>query len=354
MNIAIYSSLLLLLVVIASAGYKPEDAVTGQSSVGAVQAEADIAKPSVDQLAVAGLTAKTAEVANLSVAADASNASITMTIKNDLAQQDEAVITKPQTFEPTDSTAIKTYKSVAGDTAQTVAARYNISVQTLKWANNMTSDAIAPGADVIIPSVDGVVHIVKEGDTLDGLASKYQSDKARIITKNDLELSAGLPIGQRIVLPGGTLPENERPGYIAPRQYVATKSGTSNYSAVSSSNPLYTVQAGNRYTYGTCTWYVYNRRAQLGRPIGSFWGNATSWDYAARAAGYVVTVGNPGVGDIMQNHGGYGHVAVVENVYPDGSIRVSEMNYYANGGGWNIISFRTVDAGSVNSYNFIK
>lgn len=346
-----YSAVFFLIVFIVSVDYRPHDATTSPVSVGAAQAAADIAKPSVDQLAVAGLTAKAAEVANLAVSSDASNAAITLSITSDLAQKDEAIIVKPQTFEPTSSNAIVGYKTVAGDTVPSIAARYGVSAQTLRWANNLTTDAVAVGADMIIPTVDGVVHVVKDSETADSLAAKYQSDKARIVSKNDLELTSGLPVGQRIVLPGGILPENERPGYIAPRRVT---SSTADYSAISRNNPLYMAQAGNRYSFGNCTWYAYNRRAQLGRTVGSFWGNASSWAYAAASAGYTVTRGNPGVGDVMQNGGGAGHVAVIENIYPDGSIRVSEMNYYGYGGGWNIVSYRTVDAGSVGAYSFIK
>lgn len=352
-NAAVYSSVFLLIIVIASIGYRPSEATTPPVSLGAAQAAADVTKPSVDQLAVAGLTAKTAEVANLSVASDASNAAITLNIKSELAQKDESVINKPQTFEPSSSSAILSYKTVAGDTAQSIASRYGISPQTLKWANNLTSDAVVPGADVVIPTVDGVVYTVKDGDTVTALATKYQSDQARIISKNDLELSTGLPVGQRIVLPGGALPENERPGYVAPRRYTAN-AATSTYSALNRANPMYTAQVGNRYGYGYCTWYAYNRRMQLGRPVGSFWGDASSWRYAATVAGFGVTRGDPEVGDVMQNGGGQGHVAVVEEKHANGAIRVSEMNYHANGGGWNIISYRTIDPGSVGSYYFIK
>ncbi len=347
-NAFLYSSVLLLLAFVASVSYKPASSTASSENLGAAQSAADIVKPSVDQLAAAGLIAKTAKVADLAVADEASNAAITLTIKAELAQQDEAVITKPQTFEPTSSSALITHKIAAGDTVPLVSAKYGVSAQTLRWANNLTSDALAPGADMIIPTVDGVVYVTKDGDTIDAVAQKYQSDKARIVSKNDLELT-GLVVGQRIVLPGGTLPENERPGYVAPRRTVVT-SGV----AVAQGNPLYAAQAGNRYTYGTCTWYAYNRRAQIGRQIGSFWGNASSWAYAGAAAGFGVTRGNPGVGDIMQNGGGAGHVAVVEEVRADGSIVVSEMNYYSNGGGWNRISYRTLDAGAASAYNFIK
>lgn len=347
-----YSSILLLVAFIASVGYKPASTTASSEGLRSSETTADIAKPSVDQIAAAGLVAKTAEVADLAVASEASNAAITMTIKAELAQQDESVITKPQTFEPSDSNAIVTYKIVAGDTVPSVAARYGITDQTLRWANNLTGDTLAVGADMIIPTIDGVAYVTKDGDTVEALAQKYQSDAARIVSRNNLELS-GLTAGQRIVLPGGVLPENERPGYVAPRRAV-TSATTVSTAAVVQGNPLYTTQAGNKYSYGYCTWYAYNRRAQIGRPIGSFWGNASSWAYAAAAAGYGVTRGNPGVGDVMQNGGGAGHVAVVEELHADGSIVVSEMNYYGNGGGWNRISYRSLDAGAASAYNFIK
>ena len=342
----VYSSILVLIVSIASISYSPRAEVTGETiaSVTALQSStSNIVKPSVDQLAVADLAAQTAAVAGLSVANEVSSMSITLNAWNEISQLDEGIITKPQVFEPTSSSAILTYRTVAGDTVPSVAARYGITSETLKWANNLTTDALVPDVEISVPSVNGVVYTTKEGDTLESLANKYKSNVDRIISKNDLELT-GLVAGQRIVLPDGVLPANERPGY---RVVTRTTPVTSRI------NPAYAAQAGNRYSYGYCTWYAYNRRAQIGRPIGSFWGNASSWAYAASSSGLTVT-NTPGVGDIIQNGGGLGHVGVVEEVRPDGSIVVSDMNYYGNGGGWGRISYRTLDAGAAAAYRYIK
>lgn len=80
----------------------------------------------------------------------------------------------------------------------------------------------------------------------------------------------------------------------------------------------------NGYAPGYCTWYAYNRRAEIGRPISGDWGNAATWADEARAAGYPVDK-TPEVGAVFQIGGGLGHVGVVEEILENG-IYVSEMN----------------------------
>lgn len=93
----------------------------------------------------------------------------------------------------------------------------------------------------------------------------------------------------------------------------------------------------NRYTPGQCTWWGFERRAQLGAPIGGMWGNANQWPGSARAAGFPVD-GTPSVGAILvQFNAPVGHIAVVESVN-GGMITVSEMNYRGVG----IVSYRTL------------
>lgn len=195
--------------------------------------------------------------------------------------------------------------------------------------------------------MSGVLYTVKAGDTIQSISEKYQANAERITSYNDLELS-GPKEGQQLILPGGVLPENERPGYVAPRSSSYSSGGGG--SIVSSS--MAGVSAGNRYAYGNCTWYAYNRRAALGRPVGSFWGNANTWAINARAAGYQVDY-TPAAGAVLVDTAGYyGHVAVVESVQSNGDIVVSEMNNYAYGG-FGIVNTRTISAGQAGSYQYI-
>ncbi len=350
----VYVSIMLLIVAIASIGYQSpvqQQLSLSQNDTGSASS-LEIIKPSVDQIAVADLAAATAQTADLSVATNVSNMSISLNAKTDMAQTDEQIISKPQIFEATESRGLKTYTTKTGDTVPAVAALYGVSSETVRWANNLTSDALEPDRALTIPAVDGVVYTVKNGDTADSIAKRYSAEVSRLIAYNDLEISGVVP-STKIIVPSGVLPEAERPGYVAPRTTVVRASSYVSYGGATSAAVV-----GNRYDYGYCTWYVYNRRAALARPVGSFWGNASTWAYNAIYSGYTVsgpatrTTANPQIGDVMQDSysaGGYGHVAVVESVGADGSISISEMNY----AGWNVYSTRVLSAGQAASYNFI-
>jgi surface antigen len=315
-----------------------QSAVTPQSIL-------EQASPSVDQVAAADVAASVAQSTNMLVSTNVASLAISLNSKTALAQTDNSFISKPQIVsQSTGRKGVTAYAVKDGDNAKSVAATFGISEDTVRWANNLASDALKPGIIVTIPSITGVVYTVKSGDDAAKLAEKYQADKDRIITYNDAELT-GLKVGQQIIIPDGILPENERPGYVAPRSY------SSSSSAIAVSYVNSTFVAGNGYAYGYCTYYAYNRRAELGRPIGGNWGNAVSWAASARTQGFRVDH-SPEAGAVFQNGGGwagFGHVGVVERVNSDGSVFVSEMNY----AGWNVISNRTIPAGSVGSYNYI-
>ena len=132
----------------------------------------------------------------------------------------------------------------------------------------------------------------------------------------------------------------------------SSSSVTQNVSAPAPTNVSY---GKNYYYWGDCTWYVFERRQQLGKPVGNNWGNAYDWDNNAKSAGYKVN-NSPSVGAIMQADAwtnfawGMGHVAVVERINSDGSILVSEMNF---GGGKGVKAFRTISSSQVSGHNFI-
>lgn len=95
------------------------------------------------------------------------------------------------------------HKVKDGDSVESIAKRYGINAQTIRWANNLADkETIQPGRELVILPVNGVLHTVKSGQTLAKIAQVYgiaQEDIARQNhVKNGLIVS-----GQRLIIPGG-------------------------------------------------------------------------------------------------------------------------------------------------------
>ncbi|MDU1097184.1 MAG: phage tail tip lysozyme, partial [Streptococcus mitis] len=90
---------------------------------------------------------------------------------------------------------------------------------------------------------------------------------------------------------------------------------------------------GNAYALGNCTWYVYNRFAQIGTGIYPYLGNANQWVDSGQSQGYEIsTTPKPGSAAVFMNGVAgaspiYGHVGFCEYVNSDGSFLMSEMNF---------------------------
>ena len=94
-----------------------------------------------------------------------------------------------------------------GDTLSSIASANSVSVQTILWANNMsTSDYLKLGQTLEIPPRDGVIVTVKSGDTVESLAKKYSADAADIVDAAWLEAPYTLTIGAEIFIPNGEMP----------------------------------------------------------------------------------------------------------------------------------------------------
>ena len=121
-------------------------------------------------------------------------------------------------------------------------------------------------------------------------------------------------------------------------------------------NPSFVAALNGGY-FGQCTYYMYNRFAQLGAPIRTTaLGNAAEWPANAAAAGYgVSSTPRAGTAIVFQRGVGgadpvYGHVGFVERVNADGSLFISEMNVQ----GVNVISTRTIPAGVAAQATYIN
>jgi surface antigen len=363
--IAVYAGTFVIIIAMVFIGYhEPKDAstVASASSVSSSVSSSSnqVDQTSVDNVVATDVAANDAAAANLPIATSVANMAVSAQVKSEFMQTDSQGTTKPELIGvgSSQNRNVTSYTVKTGDTVESLSAKFNISEDTIRWANNLTSDALIPGTSLRILPISGVLYSVKPGDTLDSIAQKYGSNKELIISYNNLEISGLLP-NTAIILPSGVLPGDEQPGYVAPvevntdynYEYAGNGAGIDGGRTWFIS---YGTPDDGPYAHGNCTLYAFNRRIQLGLPVGGAggipeWGNAGSWAQGARDAGLVVN-GTPSVGAIMQD---YGHVAIVEQILPNGDLSISEMNAYVPGGGYNIVSGRIVLAGDVSQYLYI-
>lgn len=347
-----YTFIFVGIVAATAIGYRSASDGTETSNSTVIATNNVVTQTTVDDIVAVNLAANLAQTANLPVSANVANLAVSTEIKSQVAKADDVIISKPQILSTAaDNRAVITYKVAAGENVTTIAAKFGINTDTVKWANNLTSDNVAVDKLLTILPVNGVYYTVKAGDTPESVALKYKTDAARIVAFNDLELS-GLVVGNKIVLPDGVLPNVERPGYVAPRPvYTFAVGGWGGSTSFLYWNTQKT-SAGNKNAWGNCTWYVWEKRNAMGGnwvlPSRAL-GNAAEWAWSLGAAGFRVDR-TPSWGAIVQNGGGAGHVAIVESVADNGDVIITEMNY---GGWYNGVSRRTIPASSVGNYNYI-
>ncbi len=104
------------------------------------------------------------------------------------------------------NTQISIYTVRPGDTISGVAKMFNVSINTVLWANDLTSRSILkPGMTLIILPVTGTIYTVKSNDTIQGIAKKHGADVEDILNYNDLTIDAKLKIGQEILIPNAEI-----------------------------------------------------------------------------------------------------------------------------------------------------
>lgn len=94
-----------------------------------------------------------------------------------------------------------TYVVEKGDNLYSIAKKYSTTVSKIKEINNLKSDTLSIGQELIIPSsFDVKTHIVKSGDTLYSIARKYNTTVDAIKVANNLTSNV-LSIGKELIIP---------------------------------------------------------------------------------------------------------------------------------------------------------
>jgi murein DD-endopeptidase MepM/ murein hydrolase activator NlpD len=193
---------------------------------------------------------------------------------------------------------IITYTVQAGDTIETIAARFKLLPSTLVWSNQEVEnqpDQLSIGQVLYILPVDGIWYEVQSDDTIGDIADKYKVTSEDIVNYplNNLGGGANLLAGTKIVIPNGVK--------AAAVAAVASSSsgGYSSYGSSAAANPA---ASGNFMwpTQGSLTQYfgVYHSGIDIAYAVGI--------PIAAADGGYVSYAGwdNTGYGyEVLINHG---------------------------------------------------
>lgn len=256
-----------------------------------------------------------------------------LTLNHIAAVQIDAVIEKPtaplMTTRPAQTVVVR-----AGQTIDALATQYGSDVAAIRWANAISGTSQpAAGTALLLPPGPGALVRVEPGETPTAFAQRLNLDPSLVLDYNNLSTNDPLPAGSYLQVPYGGAPS----GALIAQRFQVAQNGV----------PMVAEDHGpDTFPYGQCTYYAATRRDV------TWGGNAWVWYAAAagiRPEGHVPVEGSLVVFGI----GWAGHVAYVEHVNPDGSFVISEMNYYANGGGWGVVDRRTIPANDSTIIGFI-
>jgi LysM repeat protein len=207
------------------------------------------------------------------------------------------------------SDKISIYVVRAGDSLSEIAEMFNVSVDTIAWANDIErSNLIRVGQTLTILPITGVRHTVEKNDTLASIAKLYNADLEEITRYNDLSIQAPLSVGQIVVVPDGEIK------HVAHTSYGYTDTSTNNVSTVAGYyiRPI----SGGRRSQGIHGYNAVDLAASVGTPI------------VAAASGEVLISRQGGW------NGGYGNYVVIKHDNGTQTLYSHNNSNIVNSGEW--------------------
>jgi murein DD-endopeptidase MepM/ murein hydrolase activator NlpD len=189
---------------------------------------------------------------------------------------------------------ISLYVVRKGDTLSGIAKMFDVSTNTVLWANDLKSAKdIHPGDQLVILPISGVRHTVKKGETIAKIVKLYKGDMEEVLAYNGWDAKHTVAVGDVVIVPHGVESAPVRVGGTAP-----LRGGSGPEIAGYFMRPL----IGGRKTQGL---HGYNG-IDFGAPVGSVvMASANGTVTVARGYGY---------------NGGYGQYVVIS--HPNGTQTV--------------------------------
>ncbi len=166
-----------------------------------------------------------------------------------------------------------------GDTLSGLAEKFNISIDTILWANDLNrNNALREGDSLIILPISGALHLVGKNETLSQIAQDYKVPESEILSFNEIGNANEIFVGDLLIIPGGQKPVAPR---ISTRSTIASSyfirptagwitQGLHNYNAIDIANkcgtPIYASAAGTVQRAGYIN--IGGNRVQILHPNG--------------------------------------------------------------------------------------
>ena len=191
---------------------------------------------------------------------------------------------------------ISVYVVRKGDSLSEIAKMFDVSVNTILWANDMKKgDKLIEGDTLFILPISGVKHIVTKGQTLASLAKIYKVDISTITSFNGISSDDKLAVGDELIIPDAEMPNDDVPNKPNSKNYYAT--GTLKNIQGYFINPVPELKRKSQGLHGPG-----NRGIDLAAPTGT--------KIYASAPGKVLLARNG-------YNGGYGNMVIIE--HPNGT-----------------------------------
>lgn len=145
------------------------------------------------------------------------------------AQEEQSVLAGQEDIFQTEISAkprdkVIDYVVQKGDTVSTIARKFGVSENTIRWENNLSGDKLGIGEDIRVLPVSGIAHKVVSGETVQSVAKKYDTEPQKIVDFPFNDFAGGgetfaLVTGQMLIVPDGIKP-SEQP-FIKREVYIA-------------------------------------------------------------------------------------------------------------------------------------
>ncbi len=197
------------------------------------------------------------------------------------------------------SSQVSVYTVHPGDTLSDIAKMYDVSVNTIIWANDIKGGVVHPGDQLVILPVVGLRHTVGKGETIASLAKTFQANVDDIAQYNGLDQNTPLTVGSTLIIPNGQMPASASQSSGTSSSHGKLKKAP-NEPYLGGSGPYYAGYYswpvdGGVVTQGLHGWNAVDIGAHTGTPI------------LAAADGIVIVAKTGGW------NGGYGNYVVIQH-----------------------------------------